>query len=217
VSDVLVGLLAILAGAVLCFRGYLTMRVIIPIWGAFAGFMLGAGAVSAVTDDGLLSTLVGWVTGAVVALVFAALAYLYFEVSVFLAMASIGFVLGSSLMVALDVHWTWVIVLAGIVVGGVLAWFAIVGNLPMIALTVLTSMAGASTIVAGIMLLGGVFDVDDLDDVSVVEQINDAPGWWALYVLLAVAGIVVQVRLSSSLTTSLRDEWATTGRRPATR
>ena len=216
-SDVLVGLLAVLAGSVLCFRGYLTMRLIIPIWGAFAGFLLGAGLVANLTGDGLLSTLLGWVVGAVLGLVFGALAYLYFEVCVFVAMASIGFVLGSSLMVALDVHWTWLIVLAGIALGGVLAWFAIVGDLPMIALTVLPAMAGASTIVGGIMLLGGVFDVSDLDDVSVVERINDGPGWWALHVLLAVAGVIVQVRVRGSLMTSLRDEWAATGRRPATR
>ena len=45
-DDILLGLLAVVVGAVFCFRGYFAMRIIIPIWGAFAGFVLGAGIVS---------------------------------------------------------------------------------------------------------------------------------------------------------------------------
>ncbi len=51
-NDVVLALLAIAIGALFCFRGYLTMRVVIPIWGAFTGFALGAGLVAGVTDDG---------------------------------------------------------------------------------------------------------------------------------------------------------------------
>ena len=46
-EDVVVGILAILFGAVFCFWGYFAMRIAIPIWGFFAGFMLGAGATAA--------------------------------------------------------------------------------------------------------------------------------------------------------------------------
>ena len=46
-QDVIFGLIAIAAGALFCFRGYLAFRLIIPIWGAFVGFATGAGAVTA--------------------------------------------------------------------------------------------------------------------------------------------------------------------------
>lgn len=207
-NDVALGFLAVLVGAIFCFRGYLTMRIIIPIWGAFTGFMLGSGLIANVTDDGILSTWVGWLVGILVGLLFGTIAYLYFEVSVVLAMSSVGFVLGTSLMVALDVTWTWLIVLVGVVAGVALAYFAIVGDLPMVVLIALTALAGGSTIVGGVMLMTGVFDVSDLDDVTVVQRIDDAPGWWALYVLLAVVGIVVQTRMARSLTATLREEWA---------
>jgi len=39
VSDIILGLLALAVGALFCFRGYLTMRLVIPVWGAFAGFL----------------------------------------------------------------------------------------------------------------------------------------------------------------------------------
>ena len=70
-QDVVVGLLAIAVGALFAFRGYFAMRLIIPIWGVFAGFMLGAGLVSSASNDGFLRSVLGWVIGVVLAALFA--------------------------------------------------------------------------------------------------------------------------------------------------
>ena len=67
-SDTVVGIIAILTGAVFCFRGYLAMRIIIPLWGSFAGFMLGAGITAGA--DGFLGSALGWIVGIVMAVVF---------------------------------------------------------------------------------------------------------------------------------------------------
>ena len=53
--DVLLGLLAIAVGSLFCFRGYLTMRVVIPLWGAFTGFLSGAALVDRWTGSGFLA------------------------------------------------------------------------------------------------------------------------------------------------------------------
>ncbi len=90
---------------------------------------------------------------------FGLIAYLYYEVAVIIGMMAIGFVLGTSLLVALGVTWSWLIVLGGVVLAVVLAFVAIAGDLPMVLLTVLTALAGASTIVSGLMLLVGTIDV----------------------------------------------------------
>ena len=37
-SGILLGALAIIAGLIFCFRGYLALRTVIAIWGAFVGF-----------------------------------------------------------------------------------------------------------------------------------------------------------------------------------
>ena len=166
-NDIVVGIVAILTGAVFCFRGYLAMRIIIPLWGAFAGFMLGAGIMSG--SDGFLGSAIGWIVGLAVAVVFGLIAYLYYEVAVMIGMMAIGFALGSSLMVALGVTWSWLIVLSGVVVAVVLAFIAIAGDLPMVLLTVLTGLAGASTIVFGLMLVFGVVDVAELDSAQTTE------------------------------------------------
>ncbi len=211
--DVILGIIAIAVGALFCFRGYLTMRLVIPIWGAFVGFSVGVGVVAGVTGDRLLSGVLGWLVGAVLAVVFALFAYLYYEVSVMVAMAGVGFMLGSSAMVALNVTWTWLVVLVGVLLAIVLGIVAIVGELPMIILTLLTATAGAAAVVGGLMLLFGAMETTDLDHAGVVQQIQDNPGWWILYAVLALVGIIAQLRLLNTLDSSLREQWAADGGR----
>ena len=214
--DVVLGLLAIGVGSLFCFRGYLTMRLVIPIWGAFTGFLLGAGIVDGWSGDGFLSDALAWVVGFAVAALFGLLAYTYYEVCVVLALAAVGFVLGSGLMVALDVQWSWTVVLVGVLTGLALAVVAVAGRLPMLLLTVLTGLAGAATVVAGIMLLTGALDADDLDSQAVVARIDDSAGWWVLYAVLAGTGIVLQLRLLGDVRRSAREQWAADGGRQLT-
>lgn len=207
-DDVVIGVLAVFAGAVFCFRGYLTMRLVLPIWGAFVGFSLGAGVVAAATGDGFLEGALAFVVGIALGLLFAWLAYAYYAVSVLLSMASIGFLLGASLLVALGVEWNWLVVLGGVLVGALVAIAAIVGNLPMVLLTVLTASGGAAALVGGLMLLFGAIEAADFNRQVVVERIEDSVLWWVLFLVLAVVGIVAQFRAMDAIERDLRAAWA---------
>ncbi len=212
-NDVLFGVLAIAAGALFCFRGYLAFRVVIPIWGAFVGFGTGAGLVAAVDSTGFLATGLGWIVGVALAIVFGALAYLYYEVSVVIAMLSIGFSLGVSTIVAIGVSWTWIAVLVGVAFALLLAYTAIVSDLPMVLLVVLSAMAGSTAITTGVLLLAGTIDARDLADETVTTR---ADGAWVLvlYAALAVAGVISQLRSRGRVRGSMRESWetrATTG------
>lgn len=207
-EDIVVAILAIAVGALFCFRGHLTMRVIIPLWGAFAGFVLGASLVAAGGDSGFLQSVAAWLVGAAVAMVFGLLAYTYFEVSVVLAMSAIGFAIGTSVMVAIGVKWSWLIILVGIAAGTVLAIVAIAGDLPTTLLTVLTAMAGASTIVGGIMLLTGDLNTDQVTETGVTTDVLHDDWWWyAIYGGLVVAGIVSQISATNRMRGSMREAW----------
>jgi hypothetical protein len=207
--DVVFGLLAIAAGALFCFRGYLAFRLTIPIWGAFVGFSLGAGAVASIGDDGFLQTSLAWIVGLAAALVLALLAYLFYAVAVTIAMGSIGFALGTSLMVALGVGWTWVIVLVGVLLGCLLAFAAIAGDLPMFLLIVLAALAGASAITTAIMLLVGTIDAADFNDARTAREANDGWWWYAIYLGLALVGVIAQSRDAERRRGTMRDAWAT--------
>lgn len=212
-ADILLGILAIVVGAAFCVRGYLAMRLIIPLWGAFAGFLLGAGLVASFAGEGFLASVLGWVVGFVVAALFGALAYLYYELSVLIAMSAIGFTLGTTAMVALGVSWSWLIILVGVIVGALLALFGILADVPMVILTVLTAMAGASVVVIGIMLLFGVVSVGDFGSARTTASIDDDWWWYALYVVLAIAGIAAQLSATARMRGSLRSSWAESGGR----
>jgi hypothetical protein len=213
VQDVIVGLLALAVGALFCFRGYLALRIVIPIWGAFAGFVFGAGLVESITDDGFLGTALGWGVGFAVAIVFSLIAYLYYEVAVIIGMSAIGFTLGVAVMVAIGVTWSWVIVLVGVVVAVALALLAIIADVPMMLLTLLTATAGATTMVTGLMLLVGTLSTEDFEVSATTETLDDSWWWYATYAVLVVIGIVAQVRDQERLRQTLRQNWETSGGR----
>jgi hypothetical protein len=206
-NDIVLGLLAVLIGAVFCFRGYFAMRIIIPIWGAFAGFVLGAGIMST-TGDEFLGTALSWVVSSAVALLFGLVAYLYYEVAVFIGMTSIGFVLGTTVMVAFGVTWSWLIILVGVITAAVLAFVSIMGDMPMVLLTILTALAGASAITGGFMLMFGVIDTSDFDSTVTTSGVDDDWWWYALYLILAVVGMISQIRESDIRNNTLRSAWS---------
>lgn len=193
-TDLLLGILAIGVGLLLCFFGAYAMRFVIAIWGAFVGFTLGAGLVSAIWDGGFLSQATGWFAGLLLAVVFASLAYLYYWVAVLLATAAFGFAVGAALMGAIGVTWNWVIVLIAVLVAVALGIAAIVADLPHLLLIVLTCLAGASTAVTGLMLVGGVIDAADFQNPEVTADVPHDWWWFALYAVLAIVGLAIQSR-----------------------
>lgn len=210
-ADVLLGAVAVLIGLALALRGWVYLRLLIPIWGAFAGFFVGAGLVTAIAGDGFLATVLGWVVGFGVALLFGILAYLYYEVSVIIAMGAIGFSLAAALMVALGMTWSWLIVLIGLAAAMLFAVFAIVGNMPKILLIVFSATSGATIAVAGLMLITGVLDIADLSAGATTERIDEDWWWWLVYAVIAIIGILAQVRLLDAVSASLREQWREAG------
>jgi len=206
-STTVAGIIGIVAGIVFCFRGYGALRVIIPIWAAFVGFFLGAGVVASQEDGSYLHSPASWITGIALALIFAALAYAYYAVAVILAMGSAGFAVGSSVVMAFGMTWNWVVVLIGVAVGLLLALFAIVTDLPMLLLVVAGALAGASAIIFGIMMLAGYVGTEHLDGTEISNQLSDHWWFYPTYIVLAVIGIISQLRVERAHAT-MRAGWA---------
>jgi hypothetical protein len=205
--DVILGLFAVLAGLVLCFGGAFALRIVFPIWGAFAGFAFGAGLVAGLAEERFLGTVLGWVLGLIFALIFAIFAYFSYAVAVVLVMASIGFAVGSGLVVALGIDWNWVAVLAGLAVGAVVGVAAVVADMPMIVLVLLSAIGGAVATVAGLMLMVGAMDSATFTTASFTSQVSDDWWWFLLVVVLAVAGTFFQAAKVAGLRASVRSGW----------
>ena len=205
-ADILLGLLAILAGAFMLFAGRFVLRFALVIWGFFAGFAFGAGLVSSLADERFLGTVLGWVLGLFFALLFAIFAYLYYAVAVIIVMAMVGFAIGSGLVVALGIDWNWLAVLVGIIVGAVVGVLSVVGNMPMAVLIFLGSVAGAVAVTGGLMLVFGAMDSADFTRGNVTAAIDDSWFWWLTALVLTVFGIIVQAA-GAARERSIRAAW----------
>jgi hypothetical protein len=80
-------------------------------------------------------------------------------------------------------------------------------------LAVLTAFGGASVVVTGTMLLFGVISIDDFDSAATTQRLDDDWWWYAMFAVLAVAGIITQIRSTIRLRASLREVWAESGGR----
>lgn len=207
-TDILLGLIAIVVGLMFCFGGVHLLRIVIPIWGAFAGFAFGAGLVAAFAEEHFLGSVLGWILGLVFAVIFAVLAYLYYAVAIVLAIGSAGFALGSWLMVALGVSWNWLVVLVALAVGIVFGVAAVVLDMPMVVLVVIGAIGGAAVAVSGMMLLFGAIDTSTFTDGRFVALVKDDWWWYTIYLVLAVLGILSQSRQVAVLKASMRAQWA---------
>ena len=115
-------MIALLFGLVVCFAGYRLFLILLPIWGFFFGFGLGAQSIQALFGDAFLATITSWVVGFIVAAVFAMLAYLFYIFAVALISFSLGYAATVGVLTAIGMPlWGLHRLALAVVVGVVLA------------------------------------------------------------------------------------------------
>ena len=203
-QDFLIGALVLLVGAAFCFVGYRFFRILIAIWGFFAGFNLGAGAMTALfLHHAFLGTTTGIVLGLVLGLVFAALAYFFYYVAVVFLGVSVGYSIGIGLMAVIGLNPSgFVSVIVGICVAVVLALIILLFNLPKLLIMVFTAIGGAVAMVAGVLMLFGKIHVASLQyGVAVaVAELRTEWFWSIVAIALAVVGFLAQWRINQEYT-----------------
>ena len=200
-QDFLIGALVLLVGAAFCFVGYRFFRILIAIWGFFAGFNLGAGAMTALFNNAFLGTTTGIVLGLVIGLVFAALAYFFYYFAVVLLGASVGYSIGTGLMAAIGLNPSgFVSVIVGIAVAVVLALIILLFNLPKILIMVFTALGGAVAMLAGLLILLGQVKVAYLQYGDAVALVKASWFWSIVAIALAAVGFLAQWRINQEYT-----------------
>lgn len=206
-GEILVGIFAVLVGALFCFSGMNVMRVLFPIMGFFLGFSAGAGMMSAISGDRFLGTMLGWILGFFVGLLFGVLAYFFYAFAVILAFAGVGFAITSGILTFLHLDWNWLVVILGTVVGIVFGLVALATNLPTLVLILATSLLGSAVILYGLMLVFNTASLGDFSSGVVMDRIKDHPGLYVLWIMLAFSGSITQVRVLGEQTKQLQEYW----------
>lgn len=188
-------LIALFFGLVVAFAGYKLFLVLLPIWGFFAGFFLGAQTIAFLFDDGkFLATAAAVVVGFVVGAIFAILSYLFYIAAV----ALIGYWAGYAATVAI---FGWIgmdpgflIWLIGVVVGVVVAGVVLRFNLAKIAIIIITSVGGTGLVIYTLLaVFRGVAYVNLLE--NPVKFALDNSFWWLIFFLvMGILGIVGQIQ-----------------------
>jgi hypothetical protein len=187
-------LIAILFGIALCFAGYRLFLILLPIWGFFFGFALGAETLQALFGIGFLATVSSWIVGLIVGVVFAVASYLFYIVGVAILAGSLGYMLGAGLLNLIGIDLGIIVWLVGIAAGIALAVVTIIFNLQKYVIIAATAIGGAGAIIGTIVLgLTGMSVASAVG--NPVRLILDNSWWWTLvFLALAIGGFFVQLR-----------------------
>ncbi len=165
-ETLLVAAAAIIVGAVVAGFGTRMFYVLLPLWGFLTGLVLGADLVASIAGDGLFATLGGWLAGATLGLVLAALAGLWFDGAVLVLGIGLGATVGSGLLAAIGIDGGPLTLLGGIVAGVVISVVMIVADAPSVFVAAITGYAGATWATTGVLLLAGRVHLADLHSVG---------------------------------------------------
>jgi hypothetical protein len=184
-------MIALFFGSLLLFGGYRFFLFLLPIWGFFFGFGLGAESVQALFGEAFLSTVTSWVVGFVVAMIFAVLSYVFYFAAVALLGGALGYAIGVGFMEAIGFNFGLLTWLVGIALGIIFAIVVLVLNIQKWVVIAATAILGAGVIIATfLMLFGGQAAQVTQNPVHVALQ---ASPWWTIsFIILAVLGIVAQ-------------------------
>lgn len=200
-------MIALLFGLFLVFGGYRFFLLLLPIWGFFFGFGVGASAITALLGDAFFGTVTSWVVGFILAVIFAVLSYLFYFVAVGVVAASLGYALGLGLMGLFGVGLNFFSWIVGVIVAAALVVVTYRFNLQKYVIIAGTAVLGASLIVATFLL--------GVENVELVQTVDNPIGYlfanhWfysIIWLALVVAGVVLQLRVNKAYTIEEYNRW----------
>jgi hypothetical protein len=187
-----VSLIAMLYGSVLAFAGYRFFLVLLPIWGFFFGFGLGAQSIQAIFGTAFLSDVISWVVGFIVGLVFAALSYLFYFIAVGLVAGALGYALGVGIMGLIGIDFGLLSWLVGIALGVLFAIVTYMLNIQKWIIILATSLLGAGVIVGTFLFLFGKLPSAQLVANPVKVAMENSPFWLITFIIIAILGFLGQ-------------------------
>jgi hypothetical protein len=185
------GMLALFFGFVLLFGGYRFFLFLLPIFGFFFGFALGAQTIQALFGDAFLSTVTSWIVGFGLAVLFALLSYLFYIMAVALVGGALGYVLAVGILQAIGLNFGFLVWLVGIVAAILVGAAVVLLNIQKYVIIAATAILGAGVIVGTFLFLFGGPAASVVQN-PVRVALSGSPFWTITFLLMAVIGGVAQ-------------------------
>ncbi|MCC7165916.1 MAG: DUF4203 domain-containing protein [Anaerolineae bacterium] len=201
-------IIAFVFGLALCFGGYRFFLLLLPIWGFFFGFVLGAQAVTSILGDAFLATITSWVVGFVVGALFAVLSYLFYIVAVAIIAGSLGYAIATGLLLAIGLPMGFIVWIVGVVGAVAMAGATLFLNLQKWVIMIATAVLGAGVILGGFLILfaPGRMALEN----PVVATLQASPLLLIVFIVTAAAGVFVQWRTGMRWTVTEYNRWEDT-------
>ena len=203
----LFSLLAIVIGAALILYGYRIFLVLLPVFGFFAGFWVGASAMQWTLNENFLATLFSIIVGVVLGIVFAIASYAIFFAGVAVVAFAFGAMVAAGIMTFIGFEAGGVVSLVALAAGILLAVITFQKNLQKYFIMGIMSLGGGNLVVLGILVLIGQVSLEVLRAKGdMIGPVLAAGALWVIIWLgLAIAGLVYQIRTSSDFEFSMDD------------
>jgi hypothetical protein len=192
------GMIALLFGLAVTFFGYRLFLLLLPIWGFFAGFALGAQTIQVVLGDALFGTVTSWVVGFIVGAIFAILSYLFYFIAVAIISGTFGYGVTVALLTAIGLNMGFLVWLIGIVAAIVVIVVVLRFNIQKYAIIVMTAVGGTGIIIFTFLALFGDLSFLDMLGNPVIAAIEDSFWWLIFFLVVAIAGIALQIKANQN-------------------
>jgi uncharacterized protein DUF4203 len=185
------GMIALLFGSLLLLSGYRFFLFLLPIFGFFFGFGLGAETVQALFGDGFLSTITSWIVGFGMALLFAVLSYLFYIAAVAILGGALGYALAIGLLQAIGLNFGFLVWMVGIIAAIIFGAGVVLLNVQKWVIIAATAILGSAVIVGTFLLLFGGPTAQVMEN-PVRLALQSSPLWTITFLVLAAIGVVGQ-------------------------
>ncbi len=189
--------LLLIIGVAFCFGGYKWFMILLPVWAFLVGFIIGAAAASGVYGQSILSLFVIVVSGFITGLSLAVIAYMFFNLSIILLGASLGFTLGSGLACYMGFKpGGFILITAGVIVAVIVGFLAFRLNLPKYIIIALTALIGSEALLSGALLLVDFISLKDMELGLLGPILSYSAVWSIIWLVLAMIGAAVQLHMA---------------------
>jgi len=192
---ILISLLVFLLGLAILVYGYRIFLVLLPVFGFFAGFWLGADITSLFLGTGFLGSLTGWVAGFILGLIFAFFSYMFFKFAIGVQAMIITYSIIAGLFGAFFEPGI-LAALIGVAFALVVLFLTFALNLQRYIVIVITSIVGSNAILLSGLLLFGRVTLKELQasGTSIIPIVRDSWLWLLVWLVLTSVGVWGQVR-----------------------
>ena len=184
---------SVVIGSLFLFFGYGFFRILLPIWGFFAGLFFGMnGMEQLMGGSGIISVTTGLLLGVVLGVVLALLAWYMYNLAIYIFGLTVGYVIGSGLMMALGLTEGFFTFLVGAIFAVGLVCFFYFAKMPQMLVMFVTAAAGAMAVVMGMFVLFGVMPEALASLRSTSSLVFNSWFWIIVWIVLTAIGMAFQ-------------------------